>query len=303
MSGGAAGAPPIPPVSGQTVDLHAHSTASDGSASPSELAARAKAAGLVAVALTDHDTVDGVMAARAAGAAIGVHVIAGIELSANEGDQEVHLLGLQLAEIAPIAERLDDLRLARRRRAETIVGVLNAAGIPVTVDAVFAEAAGGAIGRPHVARALIAGGWVRDQREAFERYLGAGRPANVPKQRLSVRDAIGMIHAAGGVAVVAHPGRDGTRSRLEALQAAGLDGVEVRHPSHSAEDVARLGALAAHLGLLASGGSDWHGASEGPRVLGALKVPATWSALQEEGARKYRQTNGAAWISANGSHS
>jgi hypothetical protein len=112
-----------------------------------------------------------------------------------------------------------------------------------------------------------------------------------------------MVHAAGGVAVVAHPGRDGTRARLEALQAAGLDGVEVRHPSHSADDVARLGALAAHLGLLQSGGSDWHGATDGPRVLGALKVPAVWASLQAERARQYRSGDGAAWNSANGSRS
>jgi 3',5'-nucleoside bisphosphate phosphatase len=118
-----------------------------------------------------------------------------------------------------------------------------------------------------------------------------------------VSEAIGMVHAAGGVAVVAHPGRDGTRARLEALQAAGLDGVEVRHPSHSAEDVARLGALATHLGLLPSGGSDWHGATEGPRVLGALKVPAAWADLQAERARKYRSPGGAVWNSANGSRS
>jgi hypothetical protein len=303
MTGGAAGAPPIPPNAAPTVDLHTHSTASDGAASPGDLAGRAAAAGLVAIALTDHDTVDGVTAARAAGAAMGVEVIAGIELSASDGDQEVHLLGLHLADIAPIAARLDDLRLARRRRAETIVGVLRAAGIPVTLEAVLAEAAGGAIGRPHIARALIAGGWVRDQREAFDRYLGPGRAGNVPKQRLSVSDAIGMVHEAGGVAVVAHPGRDGTRARLEALQAAGLDGVEVRHPSHSAEDVARLGALAGHLGLLPSGGSDWHGATEGPRVLGALKVPAAWAALQAERARTYRRADGGAWNSANGLHS
>jgi hypothetical protein len=286
-----------------TVDLHTHSTASDGAASPNELAERAAAAGLVAIALTDHDTIDGVTAARAAGATFGLEVIAGIELSANDGDQEVHLLGLHLADVAPIAAMLDDLRGARRRRAESIVSVLQAAGVPVTLDAVLAEAGTGAVGRPHVARALIAGGWVRDQREAFDRYLGAGRPANVAKQRLSVVDAIQMVHSAGGVAVVAHPGRDGTRARLEALQSMGLDGVEIRHPSHSAEDVARLGALATHLQLLPSGGSDWHGATEGPRVLGALNVPAAWATLQAERARNYRPTGNGTWSSATASRS
>jgi len=303
VTSGAAGVASIPPDSAPTVDLHTHTTASDGSASPAGLVAQAVAAGLAAVALTDHDTIDGVSAARAAGAASGVEVIPGIELSANDGDQEVHLLGLHLTDVGPIASMLDELRGARHRRADAIVGVLRSVGVPVTLDAVLAEAGTGAVGRPHVARALIAGGWVRDQREAFDRYLGAGRPANVAKQRLSIADAIDMVHRAGGVAVFAHPGRDGSRARLEALQALGLDGVEVRHPSHSAEDVARLGALADHLGLVPSGGSDWHGATEGPRVLGALKVPATWAARQAERALGYRTAVSDTWSSATASHS
>src|SRR6185437_14873477 len=155
-------------------------------------------------------------------------------------------------------------------RAEAMVAALQALGVALTVEEVMAQAGVGAVGRPHVARALIAAGWARDQRDAFDRYLGAGRPAYVPKHRLSVRDAIALVHGAGGVAVYAHPGREGIRTRLEVMQAAGLDGVEVRHPGHSAEDVGRLGALADVLGLVPSGGSDWHGATEGPRVLGAI---------------------------------
>jgi predicted metal-dependent phosphoesterase TrpH len=183
---------------------------------------------------------------------------------------------------------LATFRAARRVRAEQMVERLRRVGVPVTLDAVLAEAGEGAIGRPHVARAIVAGGWVRDQREAFERYLGAGRPAFVEKHRLTIADAIAMVHRAGGIAVFAHPGQDGVRARIEPLVDLGLDGLEVRHPSHSAEDVARLLALAGHFGLVPSGGSDWHGATEGPRTIGVQQVPADWLARQEERAARYR---------------
>ncbi|HEY2849296.1 MAG TPA: hypothetical protein VGI97_05420, partial [Gemmatimonadaceae bacterium] len=135
--------------------------------------------------------------------------------------------------------------------------------------------------RPHVARAIIAGGWVRDQREAFDRYLGAGRPANVEKQRVTIADGIRLIHECGGLAVIAHPGPDARREKVEPLIALGLDGLEVKHPGHSAEDMLRIEALADHFGLVKSGGSDWHGASAGPRVLGGMRVPREWLDLQD----------------------
>jgi predicted metal-dependent phosphoesterase TrpH len=155
-------------------------------------------------------------------------------------------------------------------------------GVGVTMDAVLAAAAGGAVGRPHVARALIAGKFVGDQREAFERYLGAGKPAYVDKPRLEIDAAIRMVHDAGGIAVWAHPGGEGRRERVERLVAAGLDGLEVRHPSHSGDDTQRLTALVDHFGLVPSGGSDWHGQREGPRTIGMMRVPAEWLTRQEE---------------------
>jgi 3',5'-nucleoside bisphosphate phosphatase len=270
------------------VDLHTHSTASDGAFAPADVIAHAARAGLAALALTDHDTVAGVAEARAAGEAAGVRVIAGVELSAMDGEREIHLLGLHLERPELIEGELAAFRDTRRSRAEEMVARLNALSVPVTMDAVLGEAGAGAIGRPHVARAIVRGGWVRDQREAFDRYLGAGRPAFVEKHRLLVGDAIRLVHDAGGIAVFAHPGSDGTRARIEPLAALGLDGVEVRHPSHSAEDVARLGALADHFGLVPSGGSDWHGAVEGPRVIGNQRVPAEWLARQEERAAAVR---------------
>jgi predicted metal-dependent phosphoesterase TrpH len=263
------------------VDLHTHSTASDGALPPAAVVAAAREAGLAAVAVTDHDTVAGVAAAAAAGSSLGVRVVPGVELSAMDGAREVHVLGLHVSGDDDLEQQLAAFRTARLTRAVRIVERLNQLGVPVTVASVLANAAGGAVGRPHIARAIVDGGWVRDTRDAFDRYLGAGRPAFVPKLRLSVGDAIQLVHRAGGLAIMAHPGADGTRARVEAFVALGLDGLEVRHPGHSAEDVARLAALVEHFGLVPSGGSDWHGTGEGLRMLGGQHVPLEWLARQE----------------------
>ncbi|MEX2153720.1 MAG: PHP domain-containing protein [Gemmatimonadaceae bacterium] len=263
------------------VDLHTHSTASDGARSPAEVVRAAKAARLTAVALTDHDTLAGLADARAAGVEAGIAVIAGVELSAVEGNVETHILGLHLGELSELEHRLVGLREMRLDRAARIVERLNVLGIPVMFEAVLQEAAGGAVGRPHVARALIAGGWVLDFREAFDRYLGNGKAAFVAKDHLPLADAISLIHRAAGPAVLAHPGQQGTRERIGVLAALGLDGVEVLHPSHSGEDSQRLDALAAELDLVRSGGSDWHGAPDGARSLGMMRVPSQWLTDQE----------------------
>jgi predicted metal-dependent phosphoesterase TrpH len=276
------------PAGARFVDLHAHSTASDGAFPPADVIGHAYTVGLAAVALTDHDTLDGVAEAAAAGERLGVRVVAGVELSAYEGARELHLLGLHIADPAGMEQQLATFRAARRTRAEEIVHRLNRLGVPVTLDAVLAQAGEGAIGRPHVARAIIAGGWVRDQRDAFDRFLGAGRPAFVEKHRLSIRDAIEMVHRAGGIAVFAHPGPEGVRARIEPLVALGLDGLEVRHPSHTAEDIARLQALVGFFDLVPSGGSDWHGATEGPRTIGNQQVPFEWLTRQEARAGLHR---------------
>ncbi len=263
------------------VDLHVHSTASDGSRSPTDVVAAAKRAGLSAIALTDHDTVAGISDATQAGLALGVRVVPGVELSAVEEDVETHILGLHLSDTRELEATLTGLREMRRTRAERIVQRLNDLGVRVELWAVLEQAAGGAIGRPHIARAMIAEGWAVDFRDAFDRYLGNGRPAYVAKDRLAVVDAITLIHRAGGLAVLAHPGAGGTRERIEAFVRDGIDGVEVRHPGHSTEDIARLGALVDHFGLVPSGGSDWHGAPDGARTLGTMRVPAEWLARQD----------------------
>ena len=266
---------------GPYVDLHSHSTASDGSRSPTDVVTAAKAAGLSAIALTDHDTMAGIAEAIVAGQAAAVRVVPGVELSATDDDREVHLLGLHIHRANALDDALRTFRDRRHARAEQIVAKLNELGVSITFDDVLAQAGDAAIGRPHLARVLIAGGWARDSREAFDRYLGAGRPAYVPKHRLSVGDAIALVHAGGGLAILAHPGGDGRRDTVERYVALGLDGLEVRHPGHSAEDINRLGALASFFKLVQSGGSDWHGASEGPRVLGVMRVPMAWLDAQD----------------------
>jgi len=264
------------------VDLHTHSTASDGARAPADVVKAGKAAGLAALALTDHDTLAGVADAREAGTQLGMRVVTGVELSAVEGDVETHILGLHLSDLAELEHRLVGLREMRVNRAARIVERLNALGIAVTFESVLQHAAGGAVGRPHVARALIAGGWATDFREAFERYLGNGKTAFVAKDKLPMSEAIGLIHRAGGLAILAHPGSLATRERVAALAAAGLDGLEILHPSHSFEDAQRLDALATEFDLVRSGGSDWHGAPDGARALGMMRVPSEWLSDQRD---------------------
>jgi predicted metal-dependent phosphoesterase TrpH len=265
------------------IDLHMHSTASDGSRAPADVARAVHAAGLSAFALTDHDTIGGLADARVACEQLGLRLVPGVELSAVEGDLETHILGLHLSDLSELEHRLAALREMRVNRASRIVERLNQLGVPITFDAVLTQAAGGAVGRPHIARALIAGRWVGDFREAFDRYLGNGKSAFVSKERLPISEAIALIHRAGGIAVLAHPGQQCTRERVAALVGLGLDGIEILHPSHSWDDSQRLDALAGEFDLVRSGGSDWHGSADGARSLGMMRVPAHW--LTEHDAR------------------
>lgn len=258
------------------VDLHMHSTASDGAISPTAVVEAAAAAGLSAIALTDHDTLAGLDEAARAADPLGIRIVSGVELSAHDGEREIHILALHVSRPSLLESRLSAFRDARAARAREIVDKLRRLGVNVEFDTVMTEAAGGAVGRPHVARTLIKGGHVRDSREAFDRYLAAGRPGFVPKARLEIADAIALVHSAGALAIWAHPGNDGFRERLEPLAGLGLDGLEVRHPSHNQEDVKRLGALCDFFGLVPSGGSDWHGQDQGQRTIGCMRIPLAW---------------------------
>jgi predicted metal-dependent phosphoesterase TrpH len=270
------------------IDLHSHSIASDGALSPTAVVEAAHEAKLDALALTDHDTLAGVAEAQAAGARLGVRIVPGVELSAVHLEREIHMLALHVEASDSLEAQLTEFRADRVRRAEEMVSRLRQLGAPVTMDAVLAHAGKGAVGRPHVARALVESGFVREHRDAFDRYIGNGRPAFVAKAVVYAADAIDLVHAAGGIAVFAHPGRDGTRAFIEPLVGYGLDGLEILHPSQSGEDMARLGALAHHFGLVSSGGSDWHGTTDGFRTLGQMRVPYAVLAQQDERAAHRR---------------
>lgn len=273
--GGTAADPP------RFVDLHTHSTASDGTLSPEAVVAAAHAAGVAAFALTDHDTLAGVPRAVEVGESLGVRVVPGVELSAHDGDSEIHILALHVTRLGLIESRLEKFREERRLRAHKIVDRLRGLGMDVTLEMVMQEAGDAAVGRPHIARAMIRAGVARDFREVFDHYLGSGRSAFVPKPRLEVGEAISIAHEAGGLAIWAHPGADGRRARLEPLVEMGMDGVEIRHPSHMLEDMNRLAALSDFFGLVPSGGSDWHGSGEGPRTIGAMMIPHSWLEKQD----------------------
>jgi predicted metal-dependent phosphoesterase TrpH len=284
--------PAATPAAARHIDLHLHSTASDGTTAPEAVVRAARLAGLLAIALTDHDTVEGIAEARDTAQSLGVRLVAGVELSAYEGDEEIHVLGLHLDRLDEMRNALAIFQVARRERAEGIVRLLNGLGVRITFADVLAVAKDAAIGRPHVARALVENGWAMDLRDAFDRYLGAGRPAYLDKRRISIPEAIALIHRCGGIAVLAHPGPDGSKDRIESLAAMGLDGIEVIHPSHSAEDRARLLALTKHFELVPSGGSDSHGGADGVRVVGAMKVPGEWLDLQVDRSLSVRSARG-----------
>ncbi len=264
------------------MDLHVHSTASDGACDPAEVVQRAAALGLAAVALTDHDTLDGLPAALAAGHQAGLRVIGGCEFSVAAPWGELHVLGYFLAPGAAAVEAfLSRCRADRARRGAEIVERLRTLGLRVTVEDLQEEARGGAIGRPHVARALVRRGLVPDPQAAFDRYLGRGRPAFVEKRLPSFREVARLVHAAGGVVSAAHLGDRGTLATLAALREEGLDAVETRHPTHDPGLCARLTRLARELGLALTGGSDWHGddpSLEPAARLGGQRVPLAWLA-------------------------
>jgi predicted metal-dependent phosphoesterase TrpH len=263
------------------VDLQVHSTASDGALPPAAVVQAAADAGLYAIALTDHDSVDGLPEAIEAGSRLGVRIVPGVELSSHFEGEELHLLGLHLANLDAMRAALLEFQGQRVQRAERIVATLNAHGIPVTMAAVLAEAGTGAVGRPHIARALVAGGWVREFRDAFDKWIGWGRPAYMAKETFDVADAIALVHRAGGIAVWAHPGELATPARIARLAALGLDAVEVLHPSHPPYLVQRLVENTEKAGLIPSGGSDWHGTHDGPRKLGGQLVPKIWLDWQD----------------------
>lgn len=256
-----------------TADLHMHSYYSDGVESPSRLASMAAAAGLRAASLTDHDSMHGWREfARACGEA-GVEPIPGVELSAQYGDREAHILGYLVdPDSDRLMDTLEEYQSERVDRAREITDKLNGLGVPLGFDAVLDVAGRGTIGRPHIAEALLQSGLVRTYDEAFHRYIRIGCPAYVPKRKASVEDAIRLIHDSGGVALLAHPSRFYAEQDVLRLCEWGLDGVEVTHPKHRPDRERFFVELAAKNGLLMSGGSDYHGGGRGDASVGNPRV-------------------------------
>jgi predicted metal-dependent phosphoesterase TrpH len=251
---------------------------------------RAAVLGLAAIALTDHDSVSGVAEAKAEGSRRGIRVIGGCEFSVAAPWGEMHLLAYFLDADSPGLEVfLEDTRARRTSRAVEIVSRLNAMGVAISVEDVLAESGGGAVGRPHVGRALIKRGAVRGLNEAFDRYIGRGKAGFVPKVLPTLSDVCDLVHGAGGITSAAHLKDRGTRGSLRRFKEAGLDAVETRHPSHQPEQRASLTDIALELGLLRTGGSDWHGdglAGESHGPMGSQSVPLEWLALMEHRVKK-----------------
>ena len=264
-----------PPVrGGRRVDLHTHTQFSDGLLSPEEVVALAIDRQLAALAITDHDSLEGLPRARAA-AGSALELVPGIEMSSALEGVDLHILGYYVdPEHAELRERLVRFREERLDRALAIVERLRLLGAALELADVIALAGPGVVGRPHVAEALIRAGHVDTMDDAFRRYLGMDGEAFVPRPAFQPEEAIALIHAAGGVSVIAHPGASLAESLVERLVAAGLRGIEVWHPQHGAATVRRYRALAQRLGLLETGGSDFHGPMRST-ALGDLPVPVS----------------------------
>lgn len=272
-------------------DLHLHSTFSDGVETPAALVSRAVSAGLSAAALTDHDSLGGLASFEAAAAGTGLVAAGGTELSVDEGGVDVHILGLFVDPLEPsLVARLAHLRDVRDRRGEAMVEKLAALGVRLDLAAIRALVGEGALGRPHVARALVAQGVVAGVEEAFRLYLGEGAPAFVPKARWGLEEAVAAVRRAGGLAILAHPAwYHDVPALLRNGRDLGLDGVEVFHPDNEGREEALL-AEAGNLGLLVSGGSDFHSPADGGRTLGARRLPEPlWERLALSAAARRRE--------------
>lgn len=266
------------------VDLHSHTTASDGTLTPAALVAEAARRRLRVLAITDHDSMEGIEPARAA-ARPPLEVVPGIELNTEGAGGEIHVLGYFLGSAdtwaAPwLVARLREFREERLRRIHRICERLAALGLPLDPAEVLARVQEGSAGRPHVAQAMLARGYVGTVREAFDRYLGTGKPAYVSHDKLEPRQACDLIHRAGGVAVLAHPGfsRDAEPMIRELAGERRLDGVECYYAEHTPEQTAGFLGLCRELDLVATGGSDFHGPPVRAAVLGQPPVP--WEAYQ-----------------------
>lgn len=259
------------------IDLHIHTDHSDGLQTPGEAVDSGLTLGLKAISITDHDVVTGVIEAREYASGKDIEVVTGIELSASKENDDVHILGYFLDpthdELCQTIERFRRIRLERGKK---MVERLAAIDIVFDFDAIVEKAGKAAIGRPHLAEALVEGGFVSNYNEAFRKYLGLHGPVYVPKAKITPAAAIELLHKAGGIAVMAHPGLTNEDHMIEEMTAAGLDGIEIFHPTHKAADRKRYRRLAEKLGLVCTGGSDSHNRKGRYGDIGDQKVPGEY---------------------------
>ena len=259
------------------IDLHSHTTASDGALSPTDLVKKAYSAGITVLAITDHDTVEGLDEARVEAAKVGIRIVPGVEFGIEVGGTEVHMLGYLFDERNPILlEKLSDLQEGRLNRGKKMVAKLRDLGINITWAQVAEIAGDGSIGRPHVAQALIEGGYASTIDEAFKKYISRGRPAFVERAHLTLEECIDLVHQAGGVAILAHPTFvNDVEHVLPRLIKAGLDGIETYYGRYTEETIASIEKLAKKYNLVMTGGSDFHGLDALSHAeLGSVDVPA-----------------------------
>lgn len=278
------------------IDLHTHSLVSDGTDTPTQLVRKAAEAGLDVIALTDHDTFDGIREAKLAAERAGIDVLAGVEMSTQLNGNSVHLLGYGCdPHDHALLDELARVRVGRSDRVPAMVAKLSTLGLPLTVEDVLAQAGGASLGRPHVADAMVAKGYVATRDEAFAGYLHDGGLGYVDRYSTPLTTAIDLVHGAHGVVVLAHPWGRGRREDLpeayltELVFGHRLDGVEVDHPDHDDDTRAALRAFAESLGLLTTGSSDYHGLGKTRNPLGAHSTHAD---VHAEIVRRIRSRGG-----------
>jgi predicted metal-dependent phosphoesterase TrpH len=241
-------------------DLHTHTIFSDGALSPEDLVRKAKEIGISSLGITDHDSISGFQEATVTAKKLGIDIIPGIELSATHRNNEVHILGYYIdCKNGKLLEALAVFRQNRFHRAERIVNKLNRMNVPLKMESVLDNSDGDVIGRPHIATAMVNGGHIESYREAFDKYIGNGRPAYEKKIQLSVKETIDLIAEAGGLSFLAHPGYAVDENVLLEIIRTGIDGIETVYPTHTPELTCYYRGIVSEYDLLETGGSDFHG--------------------------------------------
>jgi predicted metal-dependent phosphoesterase TrpH len=276
------------PMQKKYIDLHIHTTASDGLLTPEEVVEIAAKEGLSAISITDHDSIDGYLSAQEKAEELGIELIPGVELSLTHKGEDFHLLGYLIdCENPEFLKKISSFQEERRIRGEKMVEKLNDLGIDLSMDTVKSIAGKGSVGRPHLADALVKEEFVHTYEEAFARYLGYHAQAYVPKKYLTPKEGIELIHLVRGVAVLAHPGAGRTAQAIYDFLPLGLDGIEAYHCKHERDTTRNLINMAKKLGLIYTGGSDCHGRKKDKILIGTVKVP--YSCL--EMLRKVKEQN------------